>query len=1302
MNLSDLTGKSRKEQFAIAAKFAGVDASVLEGQWARESNRGDPRYMLSPAGARGHMGLMPATQKTWEGRLGVKIDPNNFEDSLLIAANQMRENMAATKGNVADALRMYNAGTKRENWDNAETRGYVAAIMGKQADVASKYAPQPSEKSMLDMSMEEILYGSKVMGPLPHINTATPGLPTARELAQPNVREVQGDKRQTSAIADVREREGKDNFQAAYSKAVSPWDKLDAGRKLSTITSAIVREAQRNTAEIEPGHAKWLTDNLSMVFRDAQNENEKNLLLSTGSKAEYDIALQQIKDQRENARTLSAGGGLLPDGVDQTMYMLAGGLLDPVALGGGLFVSEAMAAKGLGGITMLRGGNALGGVSALALEGAAGNVLSSAALQAAGETQTTHDYLFNAATGAILNTAMTPFHLPSGKIDTTVHDMALSDRALSKAAKADIMRQAETSLGEGASQAEIAAKATLIETERLEALHSGTRAPVGDELRLMPKTPEEAITANPDAKAGVVSEHSLDVRVAEQTELDITAEIIAQSKRINKLIPTNVKGLTRVSGWFPGGESTGMTMLKSKSEALSATAKTLVENTTGAGGRQFTAAMRLAQHERDLNGHMFNFKALADNYRRATGVHGIGDELFNASSQKEFNSKVFYEVHNRAEGVLGPHAAVDPNVAAAADMLEAGFQAANDLQTQAKTVGYARLPTSSVGYMPHRLSVEAVAKMEESPGLRKAVVGIISDQMQALNGWDKPFSDKMSVAYLERATNKQYGSYEIPVNLHEPYAASMLQDTLDAMNMSPEERTKIMGSLSRGGAGHTKSRIKFDVNQQIDDGKGGTIRLGDMFDHDVQNLYRGYTRRVAGEVALADFGIMGAKGLKTLQQAVIAEGKATPQELKALEQVSSEFLNQSFGNHRHKWMDNLSIATSAARLGMAAFNQLGDFSNATLALGVQRSLDAVFGSGRSNAEITALLKDGSAPNSLLHSIDQMTGPVGLDDYQMQRVFDTRDSQVQMYHENNVGTLEKLLRRAGDAQYILTGHRRLVAIQTRGMSEQIVRKAVEYIQFGKHDVALADMGLSQKLRDRIKANLGSIATFENGKIKSLDITAGDLTRSEMHELRSIIDRGASQIVQRTYIGETGPWAHSSLLTMLWKFRTYSLTAMEKQWSRNTMNHGHMLSFVALVGSLSWAFPIHVARVHTRTLGMNEQQKQEYLDQNLNVAAILRATMNYAGSSGLASDILDVGAGYGSAFGGEAGKEFSQSLGQGARPGGRALIGGTVAPGLGLVEDAWKGTHGDAHKLLKLLPGSNTIPAQVMFNAWDADN
>jgi hypothetical protein len=240
-----------------------------------------------------------------------------------------------------------------------------------------------------------------------------------------------------------------------------------------------------------------------------------------------------------------------------------------------------------------------------------------------------------------------------------------------------------------------------------------------------------------------------------------------------------------------------------------------------------------------------------------------------------------------------------------------------------------------------------------------------------------------------------------------------------------------------------------------------------------------------------------------------------------------------------------------------------------------------------------------------------------------------------------------------------------------------------------------MGITAALRARLKDNLDKIAVFDSGgKLQELNITAGDLTHNEMLDLTTAIRRGASQIIQHTYIGETGKWAHNGMLKLLTQFRTFSLVSVEKQWGRNQANYGALKSFMYLMGSMSFAVPIHLARVHARTLGKSRSEREKYLKENLTIASMARATAGYASASGYAGDIFDVGAGF---AGGWFGTDVGQSVG--VRGQGQGSITGLI-PGLGMAEDGWRAMHGDTHKMSKLLPFGNLPYVQPVISGVTA--
>lgn len=746
--------------------------------------------------------------------------------------------------------------------------------------------------------------------------------------------------------------------------------------------------------------------------------------------------------------------------------------------------------------------------------------------------------------------------------------------------------------------------------------------------------------------------------------------------RLSKLMETSV---------FQGGQSTANTMLRSQNPVVRMAAAELVESPSGAAGRRKTAAIGKWMKEQQFLGNTLNeVQDLYKQYRNAQGGNVVGD-FFGGTHWEQFNRLVAEEMESRIPG----RAAVDspPAVRAAADSLELAYERMRASQVSTKTTGWASLPESSRGYMPHKASPEKIRNMTNKQA--EAFHQALTDQFVQIEGFDLTFSDKLASKYLDRVRRRALGGFESPVGIHQVGAADVVEDALESMGMTQPEVRAMMGRYMAGGPGHTKRRLKLDLGAEHTIEDGATFKLMDLFETDQFRLLRAQAQRVSGEVALAEHGVMGKAGLKLLRRAMEfgADGeKAQPKEIEAFDQIAAEFLGDPFGT-QSKMVDRVLQVNSLSRLGGMGFTQFAEAINGIWHVGAFKSLDAVTSLGRLRSEIKALARGEKVDNPIIGSLEDLGGAqFGTEAYKTVFPFDNQSLEYHTYGKETINAGDRLLRGGAFVQGKLSLWRSIHSTQQRGFAEQIVRKAAQFIKDGTSDAALRDMGISDELIGKLRGDIDSIAQFDGGRLTNFDITkATDVKAAE--EFTQAIHRGVSQIIQGTFIGERGKWAHDGLMRLMTQFRTFSLTSVEKQWARQRGNVGTAKLTGMLLGSLSLAAPIYMARTYLNSIGREDQE--EYLEKYLTPAQISRASLNYIAMSGLAGDFLDAASavsGVGKVTGGRSAAESE-------------FVGNMVAPSLGLVDDVWKGLQNtkegtDPHELVKALPFSRLpwmIPA-----------
>ncbi|ANH51102.1 internal virion protein with endolysin domain [Pseudomonas phage VSW-3] len=1058
-------------------------------------------------------------------------------------------------------------------------------------------------------------------------------------------------------------------------------DQVGAGFSELTAIPALLRTLERPDADVDPNFDY-------MAIRDKVEvglaEEDRQFLRESVNEADLKYRMGEVQSKQERMQTLGAHGTGIA-----VAASLTGGLVDPVGLLAGLGVGKAAQLTGIGARVALAQGQIGRSVAYGALEGAAGNVLTEAAIDAAGGHVTYSDYVTSAAFGAVfgqLHFLTAPrrggedIDLPMGdRLDPefvgprTPKEAAEDLTATAQQHNMDLYSEAQGRLSENATPEEIRTEVDNIMREQADQVNRIAFSEVPEQDRLFPTfdlevredgtVPQIDEVMKPAAERIAVSERwGINQHTVEDgTERKMLGEIAARAEGWAAANPNDPARVNSILARVPWLASSGLTLARSENPVARMVAGVLLESTTGASGRRRTAAITKTMRERvyleDLVGYEESYKQ----WRKTNGGSAYRDVL-GSDHRSSFDRLVAADRENRR---LGVRSDADANVRRAGDHLDAGYDRMRRDQQTVGTIGAQRLGDTSIGYAHRALSSRWV--MQASNAEINALSHKLAEQLQV--GWDDvAFARQIATRYVERARTSAYGGTAVPANLASPEASSVLRDVLRSMSVGEKDIELAMGRFSRGGASHTKKRLDLDLSEHIEMPDGKSFPLMNAFETDQAGLYLQYARRVSGDIALTQYGVHGDQGMKVLRKSMEygPDGKrATASEMEAFDQVAAEFFGRPMDGTGNKHLGNLRMLTASSRLGGMAFTQFAEMANSVSLLGVTGALKNV-------AMMPKLVHQvyKKQPSELLKSIELIGGPLGQDH---RVVFPFQEpNDIKVYGRDSLNAFDRMVRAGSNALPWMSGWHHVHAAQVRGISEQIVHKAFRYIRNGEENAALTSMGLSPELAARIKADLPNIATFdEAGNLASLNLTRAT-DHAAAAELVQAVHRGGKQIIQGTYIGETGKWAHNDLMRMLVQFRSFTLTSMEKQWTRQRSDVGTAKAFGLLMGQMAFALPIHLTRVMINATG--KENSDEYLETQLHPGMLARAVLNYTSISGLAGDVLDAGA---SLTGFEA---------TGVRSGSSSVLGNI--PSLGYVESAAKAvTQRDAREAIRMLPGGN---------------
>lgn len=940
-------------------------------------------------------------------------------------------------------------------------------------------------------------------------------------------------------------------------------------------------------------------------------------------------------------------------------------------------------AAGIGGMAMAAR-IAKGTMGRAVIGGAAGNVAYDAARAAFGADMSSEELFASAAFGAGLGGLLGGFGPSAGQ-------QARATSALQRAAalRQARLREVANELGPGATPAEVLRETKKREFEQeVEPVRRLLQALPEDE-RILPSGLDGDVTVEA-ARASIRQEIGLD---APRFSMEGITSSAQEASWINLTIDASMRFVRRhgaeinedrLRSLFPAGairdnmQSFASTLLRDGSPVSKMLAARLLENPTGAF-RGRTAAIQKSVLENVFLGDVKPvFEAEFTTWRAAQGRRNPTQYF---KDMEAFKLEVYRYIEHQRQGIrptaggqLGPA----PSVRRAAQALEQAHERMRVAMVEARVAGAENLMRSTArGYTPWRVSHAKWTSL--SPGQQRAYAQLLAEQAESVAG----LSPEAALTWANVWINNQIIAR---ANSNQPVHLMPGGNQLDRMeaalreaNIPDAQREEIMRQWGNAGPRQTRGRMardlfaKKETGRRLPDGSIETISLMDIMDTDPLAGVIQAARTSSGQVSLAQYGLAGNREIEVMRKAMRASG-ATQQALDAFDGAMAELLGRPIGDRMPVAAQVLTGLTALRSLGGVVWAQAQEVGNQITALGVMGFLRGVPGLGRAWREAGAIargeMKVSDSP--FLAGMERYTGHIGQEGYRNNGPWGVFGGLEAPTGPAETPYLLRIVRMGQHIQSVMTGFRRLHAAQMRHTAEQAGNLGLEYlagtVTSAARQRALRDMGITPSLEARMRAELPRIVRFgDDGKV--MEYTPQNaIDAYAVQEYHQAIVRGTNQIIQGTFAGEVGHWAHKPWLQVATQFRSYSITSLEKQFIRGWKTHGAAITgFYALAAGALVTAPIYMARVMSGAALLDRDAKEDYLETRLNPAAFARGILTYTAQTGFLADVADVtGTLVGGNFTGAVGNFLGLEEVNPRTGGGRDFV-STVVPSVATVND-----------------------------------
>jgi hypothetical protein len=754
--------------------------------------------------------------------------------------------------------------------------------------------------------------------------------------------------------------------------------------------------------------------------------------------------------------------------------------------------------------------------------------------------------------------------------------------------------------------------------------------------------------------------------------------------------------------------SDAVAMLQSKHPMVRMIAGDLLEDATKMGSQQAGTASALTRKYSNqiLGDWMPTFERELTLLRHERGVNQLTDAA-NGTVQKQIMNELRLEMEARSVAFdtgIKHRSSADPRIQTIADSMDDASSRALDIAKKHGVLGADQIKHRP-GFMPLKWVGKNLLEAQRNGKLGR-IVKLLGKSYERM-GIDAADSERIANAVLTRATSNASQIDTNPARILAKDSRGFLEKILEETNVAKGDIASLMkridGNLDeKGMARGMRSRVSVDLSLS-----DGDIRLMDYVDNDIPTLFSRFSQESAGRAGLASKGITSDTRLQNVRQAVIEASqmmdspRLTNRIRKSFDAVSQEFMAQPVGGGVNKWVRRMLEGTTNARLGMVGFAQAAETNNIIASLGLENALKASPIMRKAHKALIKAAKTNNYDDEALELFNELRVFAGdmHDEHLLYRPSVRLDDALTDDPEwisKPMAALDRVQAMASDKLGYLSGLYKIKAMQQQIAIIGQSQKMVDALTGGRTTEQILsrfkDVGWDAKMLNQFRKNMKHVTYQEDGKtIRRLNLEEWDNVAQE--HFTNGLHLHTNQMVQLPMVGEGRYWQNSTLGRLLTQFKTFSITAIEKQFARNMKHMDSETMAVVFYGSMFSTMTVF-AKAYATSLGMSGEQRKEYLKERTTPTALATAAVTYNGFWGVGAEGLSM--------------LHNAGLSLGAQPGGRGAgqgfsrIEGNM-PAIGLALDGINGIiKGDPDKVLGVAPHSNVLPAiwarNLMKDYW----